>query len=134
VKLYADEAGARVVRAQAVLVVSALARVEVAAALWAKRRRGELRENEAALLVADFEADWFGTADAPARFVVIGLPASVLDAAAGLAATRGLRAYDAIQLASACAAREADGGCSSFVCADRRLRASAATEGFDVLP
>jgi predicted nucleic acid-binding protein len=134
VKLYADEAGARVVRAQGVLVVSALARVEVPAAIWGKRRRGELRESEAALLVADFEADWFGTADAAPRFVVIGLPASVLDAAAGLAATRGLRAVDAIQLASACAAREADGECSTFVCADRRLRAAAAAEGFDVLP
>jgi hypothetical protein len=134
VKLYADEPGARAVRAQAVLVVSALARVEVPAAISAKRHRGELRESEAALLAADFEADWFGTPDSAPRFLVIGLPPSVLDAAAGLAAARGLRAHDAIQLASARAAREADAGCRAFLCADRRLRAAALAEGFDVLP
>jgi hypothetical protein len=134
VKLYADEPGRSAVRALDVIVVSCLARVEVPAAIWRKQRRGELREGDAALLVVEFEADYFGTPGDGPRFIVTGLPASVLDAAARFVAFRALRAYDAVQLASACAARDADPGCAAFACADRRLRAAAEAEGFELLP
>jgi len=134
VKLYADEPGHRAVRALDRVVVSCLARVEVPAALWRKQRRRELGEAELRVLVAEFEADYFGTRGEPPRFLVTGLPPLVLDVAVRLLAPHALRAYDAIQLASACAVRDADPGCAVFACADRALRAAATAEGFEVLP
>jgi len=134
VKLYADEPGHQAVRALERVVVSCLARVEVPAALWRKQRRGELGEGELRVLVLEFEADYFGTAVEAPRFLVAGIPPIVLDAAARLLASHTLRAYDAIQLASACAVRDADPNCDAFACADRRLRAAAVAEGFEILP
>jgi len=134
VKLYADEPGHRAVRALERVVVSCLARVEVPAALWRKQRRRELGEGELRVLVAEFEADYFGTVVEAPRFLVTGIPPVVLDAAARLFASHALQAYDAIQLASARAVRDADPGCDTFACADLRLRAAAAAEGFEVLP
>jgi predicted nucleic acid-binding protein len=122
------------VRKQGLLLVSQLARAEVPAAIWRKHRMGELPSEQARLLVQDFEADYFGSAGADARFVAIAPVARVLDDAARLAAVHGLRAYDAVQLASARAAQEADPRCSSFAVFDHALRASAAAEGFDVIP
>lgn len=59
VKLHADEAGSADVRGFPVMVVSALARVEVPAALWRKSRTGELSARDAGIFCAAFEADWF---------------------------------------------------------------------------
>lgn len=117
-----------------VVVVSCLARVEVPAAFWRKRRTGELSETDAATLSASFEIDYAGTADQPARFLVIGVPPPLLEDAARLVAVHGLRAYDALQLASARAARSADPSCDTFACADTALRTAAAAEGFALLP
>jgi predicted nucleic acid-binding protein len=127
VKLYADEAGAALVRRQRLFVVSAAARVEVPAALWRKSRMGELEVDEAAVLVQAFEADWSG-ADTP--FLPVALRAAVLADAADLAGSRGLRAYDAIQLACARAAHVVDPKVEVFLCFDDELREAAAREGF----
>lgn len=127
VKLYADEADAKLVREAPVLVVSAIARVEVPAALWRKSRTGELSVEDAAVLVQDFEADWTGAAT---RMLPIGLRADLLVDAARLSGTHGLRAYDAVQLASARAARAADDKVDVFVCFDYELREAAVREGF----
>lgn len=130
VKLYADERQADQVRAAPMLVVSQLARVEVPAALWKKHRIGELASTEAAVLVAEFEADYFGTQDAPPKFVIVAMNASILEEAARLVATHGLRAYDAVQLASALAARDASDRPLGFLAFDGRLSAAAVFEGF----
>ncbi|MGH8909417.1 MAG: type II toxin-antitoxin system VapC family toxin [Egibacteraceae bacterium] len=90
------------------LVVSCLARVEVPAAIWRKRRLGELSEKDARLLTGEFEADYCGGGTDSPRFVVVALTAEILDLAAVLAGGNGLRAYDAVQLATAVAVREAD--------------------------
>lgn len=134
VKLYADEAEADGARSLPVLVVSQLARVEVPAALWRKHRTGELSAANASVLVADFEADYFGTDDEPPRFLVLALTAPLLDTAAHLVGVHGLRAYDSIQLASARAAR--DNGATGLVFAafDKSLRDAAATEAFPLWP
>lgn len=58
---------------------------------------GELSASVASMLVADFEADYFGTEDQPARFVSLTLRSDVLDAASWLAGVHGLRVFDAIQ-------------------------------------
>ncbi len=133
-KLYADEGGHEAVRSVDTLVISCLARVEVPAALWRKERLGELDAADAEVLSAAFEADYFGTDDEPPRFAVLTLPASVLDRAAALTAAHGLRAYDAVQLASALAARDVDADCRLFACFDDGLRAIAARMGWELVP
>lgn len=127
VKLYADEHGADVVRAYDVLVVSVLARVEVPAALWRKQRIRELSEEDAGVLTAAFEADWD---DDHGPFVPLVVSTSVLEEAAALAARHGLRPYDAVQLASAAAARAAGLELTAFLCFDRDLSAAAVREGW----
>lgn len=134
VKLYADEPGHEVVRELALVVVSQLARVEVPSALWRKQRMDELDASDAGVLTAAFEADYFGTADAPPRFSVTSLVPTMMDEAAHLCAVHGLRAYDAMQLASALATRAAVPDCGTVAVFDGQLRAAAAAEGFDVLP
>lgn len=116
------------------IAVSALARVEVPAALWGKVRIGELGPPDAAALVQEFEADFFGTEGEPPRFAVLALAMPTLDAAAARAAAHGLRAYDAVQLASAITVREADEDCASVACFDRYLRDAAAACGFALIP
>jgi uncharacterized protein len=134
VKFYADEADHEHVRGLAGIAVAQLARVEVPAALWHKQRMGELSANDTRLLTADFEADYFGANSDPPRFAAVAATAGILDEAAGLCASHGLRAYDAVQLSSALAARRADAGCTAFAAFDRSLRAAAAAEGFELVP
>lgn len=134
VKLYADEEGHAEIRRLTAIAVSQVARVEVPAALWAKQRRGELGADDARTLTADFEADYFGGGDEEARLAAVAVSARLLDQAARLSASHGLRAHEAIQLASALAARAADPGCEAFAVFDGALRAAAAAEGFTLLP
>jgi predicted nucleic acid-binding protein len=134
VKLYADEAGHRPVRQLDAVAIAQLSRVEVPAAMWRKRRTGELSDDDARLLTASFEADYFGTDDEPPRFVAVRTTAEVLDQAARLCAVHGLGAYDGVQLSSALAARRADPDCVRFAAFDRSLRTAAAAEGFALLP
>jgi predicted nucleic acid-binding protein len=133
VKLYADEQAADIIRSIPHLLVSQLARVEVPAALWRKHRVGELSVPSTAALVAAFEVDYFGVDGTPARFSIIGLTASILDDAARLVGTHGLRGYDAVQLACACAARGAIPEGVTFTAFDKTLCAAAAAEGLDLL-
>jgi predicted nucleic acid-binding protein len=134
VKLYADEAGHEQVRGLVSIAVAQLARVEVPAALWRKQRMGELSAGDARLLTADFEADYFGTDSEPPRFAAVAVTGSLLDEAARLCATHGLRAYDAVQLSTALAVRSIDPSCTVFAAFDRSLRTAAATEGFELVP
>jgi predicted nucleic acid-binding protein len=131
VKLYVDEDGSDAVRGRAPLVVSQLARVEVPAALWAGHRRGAYGAAAAAVLVARFEADYQGVRP---RFGIVAPVVAILDDAARLTARHGLRAYDAVQLASARAAAAADDRVRTFAAFDGRLRDAAAREGFVLLP
>lgn len=130
VKLYADEPGAELVRGLGHLVVSALARVEVPAALWRKHRTGELSAQDAGLLAADFAADWH---DPVGPFIPVVVQGQVLERAAALVAGYGLRAYDGVQLACAAAARAADPQVDAFLCFDTSLNEAAAREGFQLV-
>jgi predicted nucleic acid-binding protein len=133
VKLYADETGSEQMRALGALFAAQLARVEVVSAFWAKERAGALPPEDAQLLTSAFEADWSGTVSEPGRFAVVAITAELLDEAARLCARHGLRAYDAIQLASAVAARNVNSECDLAVY-DQELRRAAAAEGFSLLP
>jgi predicted nucleic acid-binding protein len=134
VKLYADEAGHSTVRAFDHIIVSQIVRVELPAAVWRKHRMGELRAEAARGLTDAFEADYYGTDDDDPRFAVVAVTPAVLDDAASLCATRGLRAYDAVHLSSAIAARRADDSAAGFAVFDASLRAAAAAEGFQLVP
>jgi len=134
VKLYADEPGHGAVRSLEGLIVCSIARVEVPAALWRKERLGELSVEDADVLVAAFEADYRGTVGEPPLFAAVAIGPMLLDEAAVLTATLALRAYDAVQLASAVVAREADPACKQFACFDDELRAAAAKSGFAPVP
>lgn len=134
VKLYADEPDSALIRGLEDLVVAQLAMVEVPAALWRKERTGELDAGATAALVAEFEADFHGDESEPPRFPAVAADLSVLEHAARLTGSHGLRAYDAVQLASAIAARRVDPSCASVAVFDSGLRRAAATEGFTLLP
>ncbi len=135
VKLYADEPGATVIRAlDAALVVSRLTRVEVPSALWRKARVGAIGGDDAGLLVLEFEADWRGTRADGGPFLPVAATAQVCAVAARLVAAHGLRAYDAVQLATAVQVRDLHAPAGTFACFDRDLRAAAAAEGFALLP
>lgn len=134
VKLYADESQHQAVRSLAMLVVSELARVEVPAAIWRKHRMGELQNNAAAVLVAEFEADYFGTAVEARRFLVVPVSSAVLETSARLVRVHGLRAHDSVQLASAMKVSEIDPACCELAAFDSGLRKAAAAEGFALVP
>lgn len=128
VKLYVDEDGHSWTRAILDIAVAQVSRVEVPAALWRKTRTGGLDLADAALLVRAFEADWVGTPLDPPRFAIVGASEEVLEHAAELTGRHGLRAYDAVQLASALALTAVDPLSSDFVAFDLRLREAAAAE------
>lgn len=115
-------------------MVSLLARLEVPAAIWRKVRTGAVASVDASVLTHEFEADWSPGGVEKGRFIVVGLSLAILESAAGMAAIHALRAYDAVQLASAVAARDADPSCDSFACFDAELREAAAAHGFAVIP
>jgi hypothetical protein len=95
---------------------------------------GELSASDTTVLVSAFEADYLGADEEPSRFLVVGATANILDAAAQLAGTHGLRAYDAVQLASACATLRAVPEGVRFAAFDDTLRTAAAREGLELLP
>lgn len=135
VKLYVPEEGhAKLSDLEPPLVVSALARVEVPAAFWRKHRVGELDASDAALLTRAFEDDQQGTDDADARFSTVPVSPAVLDEAARLVALHPLRAFDAVQLASALLVERALVAPLLMATFDHALGAAAAAEGLGVLP
>jgi predicted nucleic acid-binding protein len=106
----------------------------VPAALWRKTRTGEIEDATAGILVNAFESDFHGDSDSNPRFTVVSLTEAVLVAAALEAARHALRAYDAVQLASALAVRALDPRCSQFACFDLDLRRAASRAGFLLVP
>lgn len=63
----------------------------------------------------------------------MSLADTVLESAARLTAVHGLRAYDAVQLASALVARRADSGVDTVVCFDAELAEAGRRERFQVV-
>lgn len=134
VKLYADEDGSEAVRAQPVFAVSEIARVEVCAAFWRKHRMGQLSLRSVGTLVRLFEGDLAGHALTGTVLLPLAVSGDIIARATALLVSNPLRAYDAVQLASALAARDADPECSTFAAFDTGLRTAAAQHGFTLLP
>jgi predicted nucleic acid-binding protein len=130
VKRYVRERGsdavARLFRPGSKLSASSLALVEITAALFKRARSGdlttELAQRHAARLSADLE-----------EVYVVDVRGPVLDLATELVSRHPLRAYDAVQLASAMRLRRAAAVPVTFVCADATLTAVAVAEGLRAL-
>ncbi len=133
---YAAEPGRQQTPRDPVVVVSAVSQVEVSSAIWRKQRIGELSPDQARALVDGFLAD-LGSAQpsaAPVTYLPVAVGREVLDAAVALCGVHGLRACDAVQLASAMRARAFEPGLAEFVTYDVSLHRAAAAEGFTVNP
>ncbi len=132
VKRYADEPESHLVQAVSEPVfASDLAAVEVPAALWRKHRVDEISASEAQTLCQRFLAD-VSVSSLNRNTVLMRVSEDILHEAIGLVARHPLRAYDAVQLASALAASRLMGGCT-FGCFDRQLSTAAAIEGLPLL-
>jgi predicted nucleic acid-binding protein len=116
------------------IVVSAIARVEVVSGLWRKARASNISAVRARVPIQTFEADWAPSGSTVPKYRRVAVDAAVLERASAIVAVHGLRSLDAIQLASAIAARDAEPECRTMVVLDERLRNAAAAEGFDILP
>lgn len=110
-------------------MISALSLTEVVAAMWGKVARHELDEEQAATLDGAFIADVRA-----GRFAVLPVADSVVARSLACVRRHRLRGADAVQLASALMAREADPGVSAMAVFDGRLRSAASAEGLVLLP
>lgn len=102
---------------------------EVLGAIWGKALRGELSEPQASVLDRAFVADV-----RRGRFEVLPVAEDVIARSFACVRRHRLRGADAVQLASALLAREADPAVSTMAVFDQRLRGAASAEGFALLP
>lgn len=132
VKGYIDEAGSPEVRAhltdQDFVVTSALTLVEAHSAFSRARfaTSSPLSTDRYQAAIEAFETSW-------RNFILVSPTETIIRGAADLAATRQLRAYDAVHLASAIWFR-AEIGALDILVHDGALRRAAIAEGFDVFP
>lgn len=102
---------------------------EVLAAIWGKTLRGELSEPQASVLDRAFVTDL-----RRGRFEVLPVAEQIVTRSLQCVRRHRLRGADALQLASALLARDADPGVGVMAVFDRPLRAAASAEGFALLP
>lgn len=93
---------------------------------------GSLQRASAHILARQFASDYFGWTTTAPLFDVVAV-APVLEEAASVTERHGLRAYDAVQLASAVAVRTANPGRDTFCAFDKQLAIAARNEGFRVV-
>jgi len=105
---------------------SQIAYVEARAAFARRRNAREMSPADYRRILRDFEADW-------ERYLRLDVTEELLRAAAAAAETHGLRAYDAIHLASAMLLRARSDAEVMFGSWDLALDAAAAREGFTLL-
>lgn len=135
VKFYVAESGTIWVRSftdseDNFIHVSALTRVETISALTRRLRRGDITQAEFNEACEDLQQD-FAT-----QYRIVALAEQVIDAAAALAQSHGLRAYDAVQLAAALdtsrVISQVESTGLTLVSGDLDLNAAAAAEGLKV--
>jgi predicted nucleic acid-binding protein len=128
VKLYVVESGSDWMQEEAadaaVIAVSRLAWVELHAALARRGREAPVDQPLLEAIKDAFATDW-------AHFAVVEVNQELVELASEYADGFGLRAYDAVQLASASRLRE-QGDDLRFACFDRRLNQAAGLLGMAV--
>jgi uncharacterized protein len=109
------------------VLIAAITGVEIIAAITRRSRGGGIITTDSVAVCNHFKSDLVSD------YQVIQITENVINAAMILAETRGLRGYDAVQLASGCATNEI---CITnslspviFVSADNELNNAAASEG-----
>lgn len=129
IKKYVQETGSEQVMAlfsgSPVIGTTALTQAEMASAMAKAVRLGWVDEPEMAAAWQDFLAHW------PA-YVRLPVSSGMIERAASIAWQHGLRAYDAIQLASALAWRDMVGEAVVFACFNEHLLKAARQEGLQV--
>lgn len=106
------------------LATSLVTHAEVRAALARLRREGRIvNDDEYANISEDFQNDW-------RHYAKVNVSSSLIDMAGDLAEKYALRAYDAVQLASALVLRQNVPDTMSFSAWDDTLNEAAAAEGF----
>ena len=136
VKRHVSEAGSRYVRslthakAAHTLYIARITAVEMVAAITRRQRGGSLSAAQAGAVLGHFRRHLTG------RYFVLELTPALLASAMRLSRAHALRAYDAVQLATALELdrdNRADGfGPVTLVSADRELNAAATAEGMAV--
>lgn len=131
VKLYVDEPlsqelSAAVDEAEAV-ATSLLAYAETMAAFARARREGRLSPHGYRHIVDAFEEDW-------PCYIAVEVTDRLVKSAGTLAASRALRGYDALHLASALSLRERVPSAVMFVAFDRELNIAAKREALRIHP
>jgi predicted nucleic acid-binding protein len=107
--------------------VSSLTQVEFRSAIRKMERMKEMDPIFALKAIARFEGHL------EVNYVTESIDIAILDGAKSLVDLYGLRAYDAVQLASCLSVRRAAGESTIFVSGDRDLLRAAAAEGLQVL-
>lgn len=131
VKLYVEEPLSQelsyaVDEAEAV-ATSLLAYTEAMAAFARARREVRLSPQEYRRVVDAFEEDW-------SRYITVEVTDRLVKTAGHLAASRALRGYDALHLASALSLRERVPSSMMFVAFDRALSVAAKRESLRIHP
>jgi predicted nucleic acid-binding protein len=125
VKRFVSEAGSpkvqRLLTRGEPIASATIAYAELYSGLTRRRREGGLSPAQYRLACRRVERDWMA-------LVKVELGAEILSSARGLIQRHGLRAYDAIHLASALGLQAAVNEPVTFVAADQRLLQAAAGE------
>ncbi|MBK9258470.1 MAG: type II toxin-antitoxin system VapC family toxin [Polyangiaceae bacterium] len=128
VKRYVDEPGSAMVRSALRAHLVSVARVafaEAAAAVARAARLGAITDSQRDVILGRLPHDF-------TRLSVIEMRPALIARVSSLVTRHPLRAYDAIQLASALALRQAEGPVELW-CADGVLLEAAIAEGFRVV-
>ena len=108
------------------LAVSVLGYVEARSAFARRRRAGDLSAADHRTIVRDLDGAWD-------RYVTLEVTGTMIAAAVPMTDRHGLRAYDAVHLASASLLRKRLGTVMLLASWDDELDAAAAREGFQIL-
>ena len=130
VKLYAEEAGSRVVRravAESDLICASLiSYAETRSALARKARRGEMARAAFERCRQEFERDWV-------RLHRLPVDETLARKAGELAEEHALCAFDALHLAAADSLQAVLGAAVTFACFDGALNEAAKVRGLELL-
>lgn len=110
-----------------IIGTAVLTQVEMASAMAKAVRLGWVDETEIAAAWQDFISHWLSYTRLPNSTVI-------LERAASLIWRHGLRAYDAVHLASAMIWKDMTGDEVTFACYDRTLAEAALQEGLQIWP
>ena len=130
VKMYAEEAGSRIVRQAVVdaklIATSLLSYVETRSGLSRKGRSGDIGAADLKKCRQEFERDWV-------RLHRLPIDETLIRKAGDLCEEHALRAFDALHLASATSLQAMLGSMVRFACFDNALNRAAAALGLELL-